>query len=91
MYAEHTGPRCDIAPEGDICQTAQYKPSRQARVEKSLLFPVQSAFTDRALISSSVDTPTKDSDSHVTAIIIGVVAGVVVIVILVSSAVYLYR
>ncbi|PKK19329.1 zonadhesin-like, partial [Columba livia] len=38
-----------------------------------------------------VDTPTKDSDSHITAIIIGVVAGVVVIVILVSSAVYLYR
>nr|XP_021148774.1 zonadhesin-like [Columba livia] len=42
-------------------------------------------------IERTVDTPTKDSDSHITAIIIGVVAGVVVIVILVSSAVYLYR
>ncbi|OPJ78925.1 zonadhesin-like [Patagioenas fasciata monilis] len=42
-------------------------------------------------IERTVDTSTKDSESHVSAIIIGVVAGVVAIVILVSSAVYLYR
>lgn len=86
---QHTGPGSDTPPENH----REHNKTKQTGKggEKTFLFTAWLAFSDQALVCSSVEEPDTEGSNNTVAIVIGVVAVVAVIVILISSAVCLFR
>lgn len=85
----HTGLGSDTTP-GRHREHSKIKQTSKGG-EKIFLFTARLAFSDRALVCFSADDPDTEDSGHTIAIVVGVVAGVAVIVILISSTVYLFR